>query len=416
MVIFRKKYIYNIEKFFLEQKKITFLIWPRRVGKTFLMQMFYKKFEKESVWVSFEEFLWISFKSVEEFLYFLEKQTGKKDFKYIFLDEIQLVPGISWILKKLYDDPNYDYFILCSGSWSFNVFSVVEDSLVWRVKIIDVYPLDFAEFIKFKADLDLEDFYYKFSLPILNKYWFYLEEFLRFGWYPEVVLTSTEEEKVEILNDIVKLWLDKDIKLLLKTQDILDFSKFFRWIARRITSIFKVWTLSSELGIKYHKIKNFFEILKKSYILLTLPVLTEKYSYELKAGEKIYFVDNGLLNSVLWDFSLEGRWDLIENFVISEILKNKKSIYRYYFWKKVNQSEIDMIVKNVLDNVYYPIEVKSKSTSVIPKVFYSFSKIYNSKLAIVFNRDQLTTKKTQSLKIKVVPYFLASIYEKVLKD
>jgi predicted AAA+ superfamily ATPase len=80
------------------------------------MRMFYEKFEKEAVWVSFEEFIGVSFKSVDEFLYFLRKETGKTKFKYIFLDEIQLVPGISWILKKLYDDPQYDYLILCSGS------------------------------------------------------------------------------------------------------------------------------------------------------------------------------------------------------------------------------------------------------------------------------------------------------------
>jgi predicted AAA+ superfamily ATPase len=58
---------------------------------------------------------------------------------------------------------------------------VVEDSLVGRVKIIDVYPLDFQEFIKFKTNLDLEEFYANYSSVLLEKYMFYLEEFLRFG-------------------------------------------------------------------------------------------------------------------------------------------------------------------------------------------------------------------------------------------
>ncbi len=68
------------------------------------MKQFYEKLKSDSVWISFEEFFGKSFDSVDNFLQFLKIYGKKEKIKYIFLDEIQLIPGISWILKKIYDD------------------------------------------------------------------------------------------------------------------------------------------------------------------------------------------------------------------------------------------------------------------------------------------------------------------------
>ncbi len=411
MVIKRKRYLETIEKYFLKEWKITLLIWPRRVWKTFLMRQFYEKLKLEAVWVSFEEFLGQSFDSVEKFLQFL-KVYGKKDkFKYIFLDEIQLVPGISWILKKIYDDDLW-YKILCSGSGSFQVFGQIEDSLIWRAKIIDVFPLTFEEFFYFKTNIHLHDIFGNNLL--FEKYHFYLEEFLKFGGYPEVVLVNDYEEKISILKNIYKFWIDKDIKFLLSGDDLIDFTKFFRGFAFRVTSIFKVNSLANELNIKFYKIKKFLEILKKSYIVFELSPLTSKYSSEVKAWRKYYFVDVWLLNIIKENFVVDGRWEVVENYVISEIFKNAKDFYSFYFRKKLNQSEIDLVIKDMLKWKYYPVEIKTSPTKTVPKIFYSFFTDYKSDKWIVFNKDVYENVEKEGKQILFVPYYFVDLYDRLI--
>jgi len=412
MVILRKEYLDLIENSFLKEWKITLLIWPRRVGKTFLMKQFYEKLKTDSIWISFEEFFWKTFSSVDSFLQFLSVYGKKDKFKYIFLDEIQLVPGISWILKKIYDDGLW-YKILCSWSWSFQIFNQIEDSLLGRVNIIDIFPLNFEEFFYYKTNINLKKLLGNSLL--FEKYYVYLEEYLKFWWYPEVVLAWDYEKKVSILKNIYNFWLDKDIKFILSGDELLDFIKFFRWFAFRITSIFKVNSLANELNIKFYKIKKFVEILKKSYVIFELSPLVSKYSYEVRSGKKYYFVDVGLLNIIKENFTIEERWDLIENYVISEIFKKSKSFLSFYFRKKTNQSEIDMVVKNMLNAKYYPIEIKSSLSKTIPKIFYSFFNDYDSEKGIVFNKNNYGKVVKNGKEVQFLPYFFADLYTEFLR-
>ncbi len=405
-IINRKFYIEQINNVF-HSNKIWILIWPRRVWKTFLMNLFYEKFKKDAVWYSFEEDIGIKFDTVESFLNFLKLKTWKETFKYIFLDEIQLVVGISWILKKIYDSW-YDFKILVSGSGSFKIFSEIEDSLVGRLKIINVYPLTFEEFFEFKTGKSLDFVFQNYTEIIYDDYKYLLEEFLKFWWYPEVVLATDESSKLSFLKDIYDMWINKDIKLILTWEDIVNLSKILKGLAMRIRSIIKLQTLAGEIGTTFYKVRKIIEILKQSFVIFSLPPLAERYSPEVRTGEKIYFFDNGLLNYILWNFQIVSRWELIENYVISEIKKISNPGIRLYFWKKRNQSEIDLVLKNILKNEYIPVEIKYKVTDVLPKIFLSFRQVYGVSKWILFNQKIFKTRKIDDFELKVLPYMFAN--------
>ena len=400
----RKKYIKAIEDM-INSGKIWILIWARRVWKTFLMNLFYQKYKNQAVWYSFEEDIWIKFSWVEDFLNFLKLKTWKTNFKYIFLDEIQLVPWISWILKKIYDS-GYNFKILASWSGSFRIWSQIEDSLIWRAKIINVYPLTFEEFFEFRTWKSLEFFYENYTQQIFESFKFLTEEYLKFWGYPEVVLENSIENKIKFLADIYNLWLNKDIKLILTGEDFFNFPRFLRSIAIRTTSIVKLQLIANELGVTLYKVKKFFEILKQSFVIFSLTPLVEKYNLEVKSGEKVYFFDNWLLNYILEDFSLTNIWKVIENYVISEIYKLRKDYLKLYFWKKRNQSEIDLVIKNILSGEYVPVEIKTKSTDALPKIFLSFTKIYGSTKGILINKDYKKIKNIEDLQLQVIPILL----------
>ncbi len=414
MEIKRKKYLDKIEKS-INSWKITLLIWPRRVWKTFFMKKFFKKYKNESVWYSFEDDVWHKFQSSEDFLNFLKIKTWKKTFKYIFLDEIQFVPGISLILKKIYDTNSW-FKIICSWSWSFKIFSSLEDSLIWRVNLINVYPLTFQEFFGFKTGKKLSDLFENFYQWVVEDNWFLLEEFLKFGWYPEVVLANSIEEKIEFLRKIYDLWLNKDIKFILSWEDFLNFERLFKAIAFRSTSIIKPAIIANDSWVSVYKVKKFLHILEQSFVIFSLKPLVEKYSLEIKSWEKIYFIDIWFLNYIKWNFTTEERWELIENFVVSEIKKVLSSIFRLYFWKKLNQSEIDVVLKNIVKNEYIPIEVKTKSKDVLPKIFITFQKVYKSKRWILFNKSLFRSRKVDNFDLEVVPYLFVDLIERVVGE
>jgi predicted AAA+ superfamily ATPase len=78
--------------------------------------------------------------------------------------------------------------------------------------------------------------------------------------------------------------------------------------------------------------------------------LSRNLRNEIKKGKKIYFYDNGILNTIINNFNpLELRNDrgaLWENFLMSERKKKNSYSKHYcntYFWRTFDQSEVDYI-------------------------------------------------------------------------
>jgi predicted AAA+ superfamily ATPase len=81
-----------------------------------------------------------------------------------FFDEVRSFENIGNILKGFVD--NYNKKILCSSSGNINIVSSIAHNLTGRYEIIQVYPLDFEEYLE---DLDNDLFFqYKNLTPNLN--------------------------------------------------------------------------------------------------------------------------------------------------------------------------------------------------------------------------------------------------------
>jgi len=107
---------------------------------------------------------------------------------------------------------------------------------------------------------------------------------------------------------------------------------------------------------------------------------------------KIYFIDCGLRNSVLSDFSaLSSRSDrghLVEQVVFQELCKILEPTDRLYYWRMYAGShEVDFVV--VRGESLVPIEIKDSSmrSPEVPDGISDFSKAFTPRSAIVMNRD-----------------------------
>ncbi len=97
---------------------------------------------------------------------------------------------------------------------------------------------------------------------------------------------------------------------------------------------------------------------------------------EIRKGQKIYFYDNGIRNSVIGNFhGLENRTDvgaLWENFLLAERMKylNQQGIERdTYFWRTTQQQEVDYLEEGANGISAFEFKWNARKLPRFPKTF-----------------------------------------------
>lgn len=86
-------------------------------------------------------------------------------------------------------------------------------------------------------------------------------------------------------------------------------------------------------------------------------------------------------------------------------LLRKKIVRDIYYWRTKEQTEIDFIVKTYNGDVY-PLEVKSKNPSRVPRSFHSFYTRYpHAKDGFLTSQDIFDTKTVGNHTISLHPYW-----------
>jgi predicted AAA+ superfamily ATPase len=405
MKIYRKKYIDAILSK-IENEKLFLLVWARQVGKTTIMEILKQKLEDahKTLYFNLEDIFGIEFHTKTDFINYFLFEYGFDFYKdgIIFLDEIQYLKNPESLLKSLYDDKQIKTKIIATGSrfwWQKKVWS----SLVGRWEIIKVYPFDFFEFLqaKWKNTEFLDDLnnYSENTYKILENY---IHEYMQFGWYPKVVISSSKQEKQNELKKIIDRFLEKDFSYFMKTSDLIDFKKVFQFIALNLKNTIKVDNIATHFWISRYKVHQFLTFLLDSYLIYECYPYFHDKSKEYNQNYEIYFNDLWVLNYISWTFNI---WNMNENFVYLEILKNND--VQIYFYKKNTGSEIDFIVENA-DKKLIPIEVKSANKDIIPKIFFSFYDDYEQKIEkfVVTTKDFYTIRNVNNKEVWFFPIFL----------
>ncbi|MEM7825950.1 MAG: AAA family ATPase, partial [Candidatus Aenigmatarchaeota archaeon] len=177
------------------------IIGFRRTGKTFLLFWIAKKMKKEeTLYINFEdERIPQDIKTLTYLSEVLKEEYGRKRL-ILLLDEIQNIPNWSKWVRRILDIRNYQIFI--SGSSSKLSSKELPTELRGRCLTIELYPLSFKEFLKFRNE-ELE----KLSKPLILNL---LNEYINFGGLPEIVL-SEKGKKYLLLEEYFKTFLIRDI-------------------------------------------------------------------------------------------------------------------------------------------------------------------------------------------------------------
>ena len=226
-----------------KNKKIVLLIGARQVGKTTLLKELFSELSGTNKCLFLDLDILSNYEKISSFegLVNTLKINGydekQKDFFYLFLDEFQKYRSLSKIMKNVYDNLK-NIKIYASGSSSLTIKDEVQESLAGRKQIIEIFPLDFEEFLWFKQNEKLSG-----NLKNLEKlkgdnlgssaeeFNSLLKEFLISGGYPEVALKKSKEEKTEVLSSIFDLYIKKDLVEYLRIEKILEIKKLIEFLA-----------------------------------------------------------------------------------------------------------------------------------------------------------------------------------------
>lgn len=383
----------------LDSNQSIIITGARQVGKTTLLKQFLNYLLDHSYsafYITLEDpdFL----RTLNEhpknlFLLFPIKEKQKNIF---LIDEVQYLDNPTNFLKYLYDEYSDKIKLYVTGSSAFYLDSKFKDSLAGRKKLYFMNTLSLDEFLLFKGESDLaksvRNLPYNHldtkTLPIAFRrtLFRYINEYMTYGGYPRVVLSETNEEKEEILFELITSYIKKDVieSGIKNSQQVLDLLKI---LATQCGNLLNINSLSKLLRVSFTAVENYLFTLQKAFILSTIRPFTRNIRNEIKKMPKLYFNDIGLRNALLKDFrSLDLKQDrgqIFENFIFRMFL-DRVAADEIKFWRNQQGNEVDFIVKEEL-----ACEVKFNLEAINLRKYRSFKKLYPQiPLHFIFHEGQ----------------------------
>ena len=416
-----KRIIYNEIINDLTRRGIGIIIGPRQVGKTTLLKQLVQHCRKSKIKCRYFDLEMPADANyfAQDFQYVLT-DIGKEK-QVILIDESHYLPNATKLFKSIYDGFK-KIKVYASGSSAIEMHRHLKESLAGRRRLYRLYPLSFCEWLPSKSStIKLpQKIHSKINPSTHHKLRKYLEEFIIFGAMPGLVHERGIEAKKRLLLDLVATYIQKDIKALLREEDILSFNRLLVLLAGQEGNLLSENSLSQRLNYSLRQVRKDIAILNQMFLLDVLRPFFTNRGRELKQTNKIYYFDSGIRNAILRDFrSLTQRPDrgvLLESFVLQEIQKNLRVAQEIYYWRTREKDEVDFII--VQDRIPIAIEVKSKLSNLeIPAGIKQFFARYpESNTAVVLN-DYLREEVThQNKRIIFAPHYYAFLIPFLCKE
>lgn len=394
-MLYPRKILEKLKKW-LPEKEIIILNGARQVGKTSILKLLKKELLKNKISNSVIFYLNLEEIKVLDDLNcdpenLLKYITRKNEKNYFFIDEIQYLDNPSNFLKHLYDKYADKIKIIATGSSSLELKANFQDSLAGRKVSFLVHPLNFEEFLRFKKSLYL-DYLDKEKLPADIKSHFddTLKEYLIYGGMPAVVLQKDEGLKQKLLEEYVNTYINKDIRMIGKIENISDFNSLVKILSSQIGNLLNISELCNTLNIARRDAEKYLDLLEFTFVVNKILPFRNNIRVQITKMPKIYFFDIGIRNAILGNFlKLEDREDcgaVFENFVFMELTAGDMD--KIYFYRTVSKTEIDFIVEDSGTLSLIEAKFKKLNKTIDARVIENFmKKVKNAKKAKVINLD-----------------------------
>jgi len=325
-----EKYIERdaIKKF--NDNLVNVIIGPRRAGKSFFAVHMLNKLGKFG-YVNFDDEKLVEIKDYDEIISMINSLYDHP--KYILFDEIQNLEKWELFVNRI---QRQGHNLVITGSNSNLLSRELSTHLTGRHSLTSIFPFSFKEFLKLenkeltKSEIKEKLFYYA-----------------NYGGYPEPIVKKMDSK--EYLSTLFSSIIYKDIIKRFKIRYPQAIEDLAVYLISNTANEFSYNSLSKITKCKsVHTIEKYLSYLQEAFIFFKLEKFSFKVKEQISSNKKIYCIDNGFINAKAFKFS-QDMGKLYENLVAISLKKlEMNGFINIYYWKNVQQEEVDFIVKEGL--------------------------------------------------------------------
>ena len=371
----------------------------RRCGKSTLFDLFidYLKMSgvksNQIIYINLEDADY-DFKDYKELYHFINEKIISEDNFYVFLDEVQNVPGFQRAVDSLYIKKNVDVYI--TGSNAYILSGELATLLSGRYIEIKMLPLSFKEYI---------------SAFDNNNYQQLFLDYMRNGGMPGNIniLKSNVNDLDKYLDGIFSTIVYKDIMARNNITDKLLLESVIKYIFDSIGSPISIKKISDTLTSKgistsNHTVENYITALLESFLIYKAERFDVKGKNLLARDYKYYVVDSGLRSYLLGKKADSDMGHILENIVYLELLRRGYKVYV----GKVDDLEVDFVAENRDGLRYYQVALTVRDEKVLERELRSLQKTgdHYPKTLLTLDMD-LETDYDGIRKVNVVDWLLS---------
>ncbi len=384
----RQYYMDKIEGF-IDSDLIKVITGIRRCGKScFLLSIIDRLIlqgvnDKDIIQINLDKKGFKSIKTPEQLEKIIDEKIKDDDFKYLFIDEIQNVKGFETVINAYREEGNFSVFI--TGSNSYLLSGELATNLTGRYIEIEMFPLNFYEFLEMK----------KFrKLPINENKMEEFNEYIRYGGFPKTLEFINNDDKDLYVKSVIEQIIDKDIVKHRKIRSKSVFDKVMTYIINNfgattsLPNILEYFNKEEGIPIKRETLRTYLEILENAKIIYKCPRFDLRSKKALRGDEKYYLADLGIYFARNTDTRI-NYGPVLEN-IIYTYLRAKG--YQLSVGR-IGTLECDFITRK--NDIYQYIQV---AMTIVDKVtedreYRPFAKIRDNYPKYLFTLDQLLQKR-----------------------
>ena len=289
----------------------------------------------------------------------------------LLIDEVQYAPELFSRIKIEIDSGAKPGSYWMTGSQTFRLMELAQESLAGRAAVLRMQPLSQNEIYGKEQNMPFAvDFDSLCSRMASRAKTDTMGQFERIwnGSLPGHISGRYPKREV-FYSSYLSTYIERDVGDILSRIDKLLFADFIRAAACRTGQMLVIRDIAQDVGVTDDTAKRWLRVLEKSGVIFYLRPYSNNLLKRTIKTPKLFFFDTGLVSyltrystpSILLNGAINGA--ILENYVVSEILKTYSNsgiecIAHYY--RDKDGKEIDMILES--DGVLHPIEIKKTAS------------------------------------------------------
>jgi len=286
------------------------------------------------------------------------------------IDEIQRAPQLLLAIKKSVDEDRRPGRFLLTGSANVVTLPKVADSLAGRMETLRLLPLSQSEIVG--SHTNWLDAIFRLDIPEASPLpdSESLQDIVCRGGFPEAVARTTHKRRQAWASQYIDAIIQRDVRDIGGIDKLDQLPRLLKVLGHTAGQMCNYSRLAGKTGLDGKTAAKYVGIFEQIFLLIRIPPWSRNNLSRLVKTPKLQFIDTGLLTALL-NLSPDNLTNdrqryghLLENFVVSEILKHNTFAERDYdimYYRDKDQHEVDLLIEDRLGNIA-AIEIKAAAT------------------------------------------------------